>query len=115
MCHGRYLYSMADPEALQVCVAVQQAVHFIGMPGGVGAGGNSSGDRAQEQCPLSGVRGGGPGCALPCRVVRRRSSGGWSGGEAGRDDFLVSGWRRPSRRNDILDGHHILKRYATGR
>jgi putative ATPase len=30
----RYLSIMADPQALLVCVAAQQAVHFIGMPEG---------------------------------------------------------------------------------
>ena len=45
----------ADPRALQLAVATQQAVHFIGMPEGahpIGPGGDLPGNRAQEQCRL---------------------------------------------------------------
>jgi hypothetical protein len=34
ICRERHLCITADPQALLICVAAQQAVHFIGMPEG---------------------------------------------------------------------------------
>ncbi len=49
---------MADPQALVVAMAAQQAVHFIGMPEGnlaLAAGRRLPGHRAQEQLALYGL------------------------------------------------------------
>ena len=52
---------MADPQALTVAVAAQQAVHFVGMPEGKlgpGPGGGLSGYCSQEQLAVPGLFGG---------------------------------------------------------
>ena len=66
---------LADPQALVLAMAAQQAVHFVGMPEGalaLAAARRLPGGRAQEQRAVPRVRRGGARRAGPARGARCR-------------------------------------------